>query len=104
MCVNLDNPTIRFFTRDVGGNGKANLKIDVLYEALDGNVKHMTVAKIKAGSTWQPSLIVPMYVNMLALASPTGMTAVAFQLKAEGMQKGETLGISSIYVDPFQSR
>ena len=49
MCVNLNNPTIRFFTRDVGGNGKANLKIDVLYEGLDGNVKHLTVAKVKAG-------------------------------------------------------
>lgn len=104
MCVNLNNPTIRFFTRDVGGNGKANLKIDVLYEGLDGNVKHLTVAKVKAGGDWQPSLIIPMYMNMLALASPTGVTAVAFQFKAEGLQKGETLGISSIYVDPYSLR
>ena len=27
MCVTLENPTFRFFTRDVGGNGKANLKV-----------------------------------------------------------------------------
>jgi hypothetical protein len=104
MCVNLDNPTFRFFTRDVGGNGKANLKLDVLYEDLDGKVKHLTIAKIKAGTDWQPSVIVPMYVNMLSLASVTGVTAVAFKFKAEGLQKDETLGISSIYVDPFQSR
>jgi hypothetical protein len=104
MCVNLDNPTIRFFTRDLGGNGKSNLKLDVLYEDLDGHVKHLTIAKIKATSTWQPSIIVPIYMNMIASATPDGVTAVAFQFKAEGVQKGETLSISSLYVDPFRSR
>ena len=38
MCVNLDNPTIRFFVRDLGGNGKSQLKVDLLYEDLDGHV------------------------------------------------------------------
>jgi hypothetical protein len=104
MCVNLDNPTIRFFIRDLGGNGKAQLKVDVLYEDFGGHVKHLTVAKLKAGSEWQPSVILPMYMNMLALASPDGLTAVAFRFKAEGLQKDETLSISSIFVDPFSSR
>lgn len=104
MCVNLDNPTIRFFIRDVGGNGKSNLKVDVLYEDFDGHVKHLTIAKLKAGTEWQPSTVLPMYLNMLALASQSGVTAVAFKFKAEGLQKGETLAISSLYVDPFQSR
>ena len=104
MCVNLDNPTIRFFVKDVGGNGKANLKVDVLYEDLDGHVKHLTVARLKAGNEWQPSAIVPMYMNILAQAAAGGVTAVAFQFRAEGLQKDETVSISSIYVDPFQSR
>jgi hypothetical protein len=104
MCVNLDNPTIRFFVKDVGGNGKANLKVDVLYEDFNGHVKHLTIAKLKAGSEWQPSTIVPMYMNMLAQASESGVTAVAFKFKAEGLQKEETVSISSIYVDPFSSR
>jgi hypothetical protein len=104
MCVDLDNPTIRFFTRDQGGNGKANLKVDVLYEGFDGHVKHLTVARLKAGETWAPSMVVPMYMNMLAQASATGMTAVAFNFKAEGLQKNETLSISSLYVDPYASR
>jgi hypothetical protein len=43
-------------------------------------------------------------MNMLALASPSGVTAVAFQFKAEGLQKDETISISSLYVDPFSSR
>jgi len=104
MCVTLDNPTFRFFTRDVGGNGKANLKVDVLYEDFDGHVKHLTVAKLKARSDWQPSLVVPIYMNMLAAASPSGVTAVAFEFKAEGLQKGETVSISSFYLDPYCSR
>ena len=104
MCVNLDNPTIRFFARDVGGNGKSNLKVDVLYEDFDGHAKHLTVAKLRLGTDWQPSAIVPMYMNFLALASPDGVTAVAFSFKAEGLQKDETLSISSLYVDPFSSR
>jgi hypothetical protein len=104
MCVDLDNPTIRFFTRDVGGNGKANLKVDVLYEDFNGNVKHLTIARLKSDSDWQPSIVVPMYMNMLAAASPSGVTAVAFQFKAEGLQKDETLSISSLYVDPYASK
>ena len=102
MCVNLDNPTIRFFVRDVGGNGKADLKVDVLYEDFDGHVKHMTIAKLRAGSAWQPSLILPIYMNVLAQASPNGLTAVAFQFKAEGLQNDEALWISSLYVDPWK--
>jgi hypothetical protein len=104
MCVNLDNPTIRFFVRDLGGNGKSQLKVDVLYEDFSGHVKHLTIAKLRAGSEWQPSVILPMYMNMLALASPSGLTAVAFRFKAEGLQKDETLSISSLLVDPFSSR
>jgi hypothetical protein len=104
MCVNLDNPTIRFFIRDRGGNDKSQLKIDVLYEDFGGHVKHLTIAKLRAGSEWEPSVILPMYMNVLALASPSGVTAVAFRFKAEGLQKNETLSISSLYVDPFRSR
>jgi hypothetical protein len=104
MCVNLDNPTIRLFVRDVGGNEKSHLKVDVLYEDFGGHVKHLTIAKLTAGAEWQPSVILPIYMNMLALASPNGFTAVAFQFKAEGLQKDETLAISSLYVDPFSSR
>jgi hypothetical protein len=104
MCVTLDNPTIRFFIRDRGGNDKSQLKVDVLYEDFGGHVKHLTIAKLRAGSEWEPSVILPMYMNVLALASPSGVTAVAFRFKAEGLQKGETLSISSLYVDPFRSR
>ena len=49
-----------------------------------------------------PSFILPIYMNVLALASPSGVTAVAFRFKAEGLQKDETLSVSSLYVDPLK--
>lgn len=104
MCVNLDHPTIRFFVKGTGGNEKSRLKVDVLYEDFNGHVKHLTIARLKARGEWQPSAIVPMYMNRLALASPEGLTAVAFRFKAVGLQKDETLSISSLYVDPFRNR
>lgn len=104
MCVNLDNPTLRFFARDVGGNGKANLKVDMLYEDFDGHIRRMTVAKLKANAEWQPIMPLPIYLNFLAAASSSGVTAIALQFKAEGLQKDEVIDISGIYVDPFCSR
>ena len=102
MCVTLDNPTIRFFIRDSGGNEKSHLKLDVLYEDFGGHIKRLTIARLQAGSEWEPSLILPIYMNVLALASPSGVTAVAFRFKAEGLQKDETLSISSLCVDPLK--
>ena len=102
MCVTLDNPSIRFFIRDSGGNEKSHLKVDVLYEDFDGHIRRLRIARLQAGSEWEPSLILPIYMNVLALASPSGVTAVAFRFKAEGLQKDETLSISSLYVDPLK--
>ena len=102
MCVTLDNPTIRFFVKDSGGNEKSQLKVEVLYEDFDGHIRRLTIARLRAGSEWEPSLILPIYMNVLALASPSGVTAVAFRFKAEGLQNDETLSISSLYVDPLK--
>jgi hypothetical protein len=104
MCVNLDHPTIRFFIKGKGGNEKSRLKVDVLYEDFGGHVKQLTIARLKARSEWRPSVIIPMYMNRLALASPAGLTAVAFRFRAVGLQKDETLSISSLCVDPFRNR
>jgi hypothetical protein len=103
MCVNVDDPTIRFFVRDQGGTGGADVRVDVLYQGRNGNVHSLTIARVRAGSSWQPSSIIPIWVNLLAAASPNGDTAVAFVLTAEGLTQNETIGVSSLYVDPFQS-
>jgi hypothetical protein len=104
MCVNLTNPTIRLMMRDVGGNGKSDVKLTVLYEDLNGHVQHLTLAKLRAGSDWSPTLTIPIGVNILSTASDSGMTAVAFDFKVEGLQKNETLELADLYVDPYCSR
>lgn len=104
MCVNLDNPTIRLMMKDVGGNGKSDVKVTVLYEDLNGHVQHLTLAKLRATSSWSPTIAIPIAVNILSTASANGWTAVAFDFKVEGLQKGETLELSDLYVDPYCSR
>jgi hypothetical protein len=104
MCVNLEHPTLRMFLADRGGNGKAHLEVKVLYEGLDGHAHDLTVARLKVGDELQPSVIVPIGVNMLSVASANGWTPVALELKVHGLQKGETFSVAGIYVDPCQSR
>jgi hypothetical protein len=104
MCVDLTNPTIRLMMKDTGGNGKANVKVDVLYEDLNGHVQHLTLAKLRAGSDWSPTIAIPIAVNILSTASASGMTAVAFDFKVEGLQKNEAVELADLYVDPYCSR
>ena len=104
MCVNLTNPTIRLFAKDTGGNGKSDLNVTVLYEDLNGKIQQLQLARLRLGSSWQPTIPIPIGVNLLSTASASGVTAVAFLFRPEGLQKGETITIDNLYVDPFCSR
>jgi hypothetical protein len=104
MCVDLSNPTMRLFLKDTGGNGKSDVKVDVLYEDLNGNMQHLTLAKLRVGSSWAPSITIPIAVNILSTANASGVTAIAFDFKVEGLQKNETLSLDGLYVDPFLAR
>jgi len=104
MCVNLDHPTLRLFAADRGGNGKAHLEVNVLYEDLDGHVRDLTLARLKVGQAWQPSVVIPIGVNILSVASVNGWTPVSFDFKVHGLQKGETFSVDGVYVDPHASR
>jgi len=104
MCVSTLHPSFRFFTLN-GGSAESRLEIEVLYEGLDGNVKKLKLARLRGGSSWMPSALIPLHVNMLAAASEDGFTAVAFKFKAHG-PKSEDGGwlIDDVFVDPFLSR
>ena len=104
MCVNLDNPSLRLFLADRGGNGKANLEVKVLYEDLDGSTHNLTLARLKVTDQWQPSVVIPIGVNLLSVASANGWTPVAFDFKVHGLQKNETFSLDGVYVDPCMSR
>ena len=105
MCMNVDNPSIRLFLADRGGNGKAKLEVKVLYEGVDGGVHNFTIARLHVDDdSWQPSVVIPMGVNLLAAVSAQGWTPVAFDFKVHGLQKGETFSLDGVYVDPWGSR
>lgn len=104
MCVSLDHPTLRLFLADRGGNGKAHLDVNVVYEGLDGNTHDLTLARLKVGPSWAPSIVMPIGVNVLSAASASGWTPVAFEFDVHGLQKGETFSLGGVYVDPLRSR
>jgi hypothetical protein len=104
MCVSVDHPSLRLFLADRGGNGKATLQVKVIYEGLDGHAHNLSVANLRVSNDWQPSVVIPIGVNLLAAASANGWTPVAFDFKVHGLQKDETFALDGVYVDPWASR
>jgi hypothetical protein len=103
-CVNLDNPSMRVFVADQGGNGKAHLDVTLVYEGLDGGSQKLTVARLMVGDKWQPSVVIPIPVGVLAAGNANGWVPVAFDFKVKGLQKDETFSLDGIWVDPCVSR
>jgi hypothetical protein len=97
MCVGINNPTVRFMARN-GGSLFSTLRVDVLFEDALGNVHSAPVATLLSGSSWQPTLPLPITVNLLTLL-PGNETAVAFRFTAQG--GGGDWHIDDVYVDPW---
>ena len=54
-CVNLQNPTMRFFLTHSGPRSSSALDVYVVYEGLDGHPHTLTLASLTGSDTWQPS-------------------------------------------------
>jgi hypothetical protein len=104
MCVNLSNPGFRFFLKDTGGNGSSDLLVSVVYEDTNGKIQRLPLAKLRAGTDWAPTISIPIAVNILSAANASGVTSVAFDFKAENLQKNESYSLDSLYIDPYMSR
>jgi hypothetical protein len=100
LCVTEAHPTLRFFTR-TKGSSSARLWVEVLYEDLGGSVKVLPIAYLRASSTWQPTSIVPLHVNLRARLAADRTAAVALRFTAE--EEG-TWYLDDVFVDPFRSR
>lgn len=100
MCVNLDDPTLRFFLDDQGGSGSSSLEVSVVFTDPQGNERSLSLARLTPGASWQPSPAIPIAVGFLATASASGTTPVAFDFRVHGLQRGETLSVDGIFVDP----
>jgi hypothetical protein len=102
MCISTFHPTIRFFAANTAAP-TSRLEIEILYEDLSGHVKRLKIARLRGGDEWGPSLVVPIYMNMLAAASENGVTAVALRFKAKDVKSKQTgWMIDDLSVDPWK--
>jgi hypothetical protein len=102
-CVNTGNPTLRFFLNHSGPRQDSSLDVYIVYEGLDGKSHTLTLASLTVGDFWQPSLTIPIGVNLLSAASVSGWTPVSFGFTTHGLVPGESYSVDGIYVDPLPS-
>ena len=96
ICVGLDRPTLRFFARSSGGLlGLSTMAVSVRFETSLGLVAELPIGVVLPSTRWQPSLPMPILVNLLPLL-PGQMTPVQFRFTPVG----GTYWIDDIYVDP----
>ncbi len=96
MCVGIEHPTVRFFSR--GSGASSSLHVDVRFETADGSVLTMPVGVVGPGS-WAPSPVFPLAVSLLPLL-PGDHTPVQFRFTAVG----GGFDVDDVHVDPWGRR
>ena len=95
MCVGIEHPTLRFFTRSSSVLG-AQVSVEVLFETAAGDVATAPVG-VDGGGAWAPTLVMPITPSLLTLL-PGNQTPVQFRFTSTG---GSTITVDDVYVDPF---
>lgn len=95
ICVGLQHPTVRFFTKRRSGM-LSTLKVDVMFELVDGSVVTLPIGVVANGGSWQPTLPMLAVANLLPLL-PGEHTPVAFRFTAVG----GNWSVDDVYVDPY---
>lgn len=98
MCVGIEHPTLRIFARNSGSPLSA-LRVRVHFEDATGAVHTAPIGLLTAGGGWQPSVVMPLAVNLLPLL-PGERTPVAFEFTPQGV--GGEWRIDDVYVDPYR--
>jgi|1186.fasta_scaffold110644_2 hypothetical protein len=91
VCLELTEPTLRFFVRDQGGL-LGTLRVDALIDGVPLPIG--VVTGLLTGDEWQPSPTFLALANLLP-----GDTQVAFRFSAGGL--GSAFAIGDVYVDPY---
>jgi hypothetical protein len=99
MCVGIERPTLRFFSKGAGGVLPSTVLVEVLYNGLDGELRTVALLPVASGGSWQPTLPLPILANLLPNASGD-RAVVAFRFTA---LTGATR-IDDVYVDPYAKR
>lgn len=97
MCVGIEHPTLRLFARNTG-SALSTLRVNVLYEDAQGEVRSATIGELSGTSTWHPTPAMALVVNALALL-PGDHTPVALRFEPQGPDGGWQ--IDDVYVDPY---
>jgi hypothetical protein len=101
MCVGLEHPTIRFFTRNVG-SATGLLTVEALVRTSLGLTVALPVGVVAAPvEGWAPTLPYPVVANALPLL-PGARTLVAFRFTPVG--PGSAWQIDDVYLDPYSKR
>jgi hypothetical protein len=95
MCIGVEHPTVRFFARNTG-DPTSLLTVSVVFRDALGVQRSLPVGVVAAGSSWAPTPVVPVVVNLLSLL---GDQQVAFRFAAD--DRGEWT-IDDVYVDPYK--
>lgn len=98
ICVGVEHPTLRIFARNQG-SALSTLRVDVHFEDAAGEVRSAPIGVLTAGSSWRPSVVMPLAVNLLPLL-PGERTPVAFEFTPQG-SRGDWQ-IDDVYVDPYR--
>lgn len=96
MCIGVEHPTLRFFARNTGDPSSV-LTVSVVFRDVLGVRRSLTVGAVTAGSSWAPTPVVPVVVNLLSLL---GDQQVAFRFAAPDDRAEWT--IDDVYVDPYK--
>jgi hypothetical protein len=94
MCVGIEHPTIRFFSRSSSLLG-ARVAVEVLFETATGQVASAPVG-VAGGGAWSPTAVMPVVPSLLTLL-PGNHTPVRFRFTSTG---SAPITIDDVYVDP----
>ena len=97
MCVGIEHPTLRVFSKSSGATLGSHLRVEVLWEDAGGNAHDTLIGTVSGSSSWQPSQIMVVGVNLLTLL-PGDHTAVAFRFTPVGTG---SWSLDDVYVDPY---
>lgn len=95
MCVGIEHPTVRFFTRS-SSLLSSSVSVEVLFETSTGEVATAPVG-VAPGGSWGPTTVMPVMPSLLTLL-PGNQTPVRFRFTSTG---SAPITIDDVYVDPF---
>jgi hypothetical protein len=96
MEIGLAYPTLRLFARSDAA-AEARLTVHVLFRTPDDVSRQLKIADLSAGTEWQPTRVMLILANFLAL-HPSWDGKVAFRFTANGGK----FQLDDVYVDPYE--